>query len=70
MARDNIVALFDHDSFEEMEAYKEAHPNSLAEKADVAFQGNGKLVSSCYEIYDDLLDFWAESNPDFLYAYA
>lgn len=66
MAREHIIAVYDHETFDEMQAYIDDHPNQLADSARATFQGNDKLISNHQDIYGLFLDLWEEGDPDWL----
>lgn len=58
VARENAIAEFDHETFEEMQTYKDDHPDQIANSAQAAFKGNQELLANYQAIYQSFLAFW------------
>lgn len=64
VAREHTIAVYDHETFEETQAYMVDQASRLADKARAAFDGNDKLLANHYKIYESFLVFWIEGNLD------
>lgn len=64
VAREHTIAVYDHETFEESQAYMVDEAGKLAERAHAAFDGNEKLLVNHYKIYRSFLVFWMEGNLD------
>lgn len=62
VAREHSIAVYDHETFEEMQTYMDDYSDQLADSTRAAFKGNQKLLANYDAIYKSFLVFWMEER--------